>query len=249
MASLSRYLQPLPETDLLAGVFAFLDASLPESLRLAAIEKDFGIGRVESCDEAFFIAKILNSNFRLQFRKCPLRAFLANFRLYHRDDMADALTQAYSLSKRGSDPEAALCGDYTPGFLGLLKALDIEEFREAEIDSSKHRWWNQFAGFHEEGDRFVEYDHRTSDGYLLFRGDRLVWKMKSTRFTVIDVSLRWKTEMNHFISLGNTKGFLNGDFTWPQEDWVNPVTDAEEKAYAEDNTFKKIMERIRAGRE
>jgi hypothetical protein len=44
----------LPETDHLAGVFAFLDASLPENLRLAATEKDFGVGRLEPCDEALW---------------------------------------------------------------------------------------------------------------------------------------------------------------------------------------------------
>lgn len=35
-----------PELDPLPGVFAFLDAALPECLRRAAIEKDFGIGRL-----------------------------------------------------------------------------------------------------------------------------------------------------------------------------------------------------------
>lgn len=35
-----------PELDLLSGVFAFLDASLPECLKRATIEKDFRIGRL-----------------------------------------------------------------------------------------------------------------------------------------------------------------------------------------------------------
>ena len=111
MASFSRYFQPLPETDVLAGVFAFLDASLPESLRVAATEKEFGIGKADPCDDAFFIAKILNSNFRLQWKECPLRVFLAKYRLYHRDDMAAALVSAYNLYKRGDDPEKALLAD------------------------------------------------------------------------------------------------------------------------------------------
>ena len=32
------------------------------------------------------------------------------------------------------------------------------------------------------------------------------------------------------LTLGGTRGFLNGDFVWPDPDWVNPVTDVEEWA-------------------
>lgn len=132
MANLSRYLSPLPETDALAGVFAFLDAALPEDLRRAAEEKDFGIGRVDPCDEAYFIAKILNSHFRLQWKECPLRRFLARYRLYFRDDMAAALTSAYSLHRQGRDSEQALLGNYAVGFYGLLYHRGIEEFKESK---------------------------------------------------------------------------------------------------------------------
>jgi hypothetical protein len=239
-------MKPEPLHPLISGVFAFLD-SLPDDAiprkhsHWSHLYRDQP-GSVERKELADFI----NETFRLQWRECPLRPVLAAYRLYFRDDMADALAAAYLLHRDGKGPEEAFRHDYTPGFLGLLKELDIEEFRKAEMDTWNHRWWNQFASHHKEGDRFVEYDHRTSRGYLLFRGDRLVWKMQTFRYFVIGASLRWKTDKEHFIALGNTKGFLNGDFTWPPVDWVNPVTDEGEKAYDEDNSFKKIMERNRA---
>ena|GEM_PF-6189473 len=51
--------------------------------------------------------------FRLQYRDCPLRKELDKFRLYYRNDMANALTAAYFLHKRGTDPLAALTADFT----------------------------------------------------------------------------------------------------------------------------------------
>lgn len=230
MASLSRYSAPLPETDALAGVFAFLDAALPEDLRRAAEEKDFGIGRVDPCDEAFFIAKILNSHFRLQWSKCPIRGFLAQYRLYYRDDMAAALTSAYSLHKQGGDPEQALRGDYAMGFHGLLYHLDIDEFRNAPQDSYKGRYWSQFRSQYESGDRLVEYRWLPYDGYLLVRGDRLVWEEESIHKCRVGVSLKWNAEVEHFEALGGSKAFLNGQFVWPPPGWVNPVSDEEERA-------------------
>ena len=200
--------------------------------------------------ERNYIADFINETFRLQWRDCPLRSALAEYRLYFRNDMADALAAGYLLHKEGRDPEEAMRADYCPGFVGFLEELDIDEFRKAEDGTWQRRWWNHFAGFYEDGDRFLEYHHRHSSGYLLFRGDRRVWEMENCRFLLTGgPSLRWNTKSDYFISLGNTKGFLNGDFTWPQPDWVNPVTDEEEKAYAEEHTLAKIMARNRDGEE
>lgn len=243
-------MRPEPLHPLITGVFAFLD-SLPEE---AIPRKQFhfskfyrdqpgGIERKE-------LADFLNETFRLQWRKCPLRPVLAAYRLYFRDDMADALAAAYLLHRDRKDAEEALRHDYTPGFLGFLKHLDIAEYHKADPESWKRRWWDRFASFYEEGDKFVEYRSWAYSGYLLFRGDRLVWEMEDCHFLVaFGASLRWQTDKDHFIALGNTKGFLNGDFTWPPADWVNPVTDEQEKAYAENNTLKKIMERNLAASE
>lgn len=217
---------------LILGVFAYLDAvpedSIPSDRFFAPIYSD-------SPEELRKkkLADFINTLFRLQWRECPLRPLLAEYRLYFRDDMAKALAHAYMLHKDGMDPEEALTADYCPGFLGLLSDCDLEEYRKAEPESLKAIWWGNFRGFYEEGDKLVGYRQCTTSGYLLFRGDRLVWKYETTHYCVIGGSLRWKTNVEKFIALGNTKGFINGDFTWPPADWVNPVTDEQEKAYDE----------------
>lgn len=234
---------------LILGVFAYLDAvpedSIPTDRIYASIYRD-------SPEELRKkqLADFINTLFRLQWRECPLRPLLAGYRLYFRDDMALALAHAYMLHKDGKDPEEALTADYCPGFLGLLEELNLDEYLNAESDTWQRRWWNQFAGFYEDGDRFIQYDHRSSNGYLLFRADRLVWKMEDCRFLLTGPSLRWNTKMEKFIALGSIKGFLNGDFTWPPADWVNPVTDEQEKAYAEKSRedFKTRMQEIKEER-
>jgi hypothetical protein len=121
----------------------------------------------------------------------------------------------------------------------------IDEYRKAEDGSWQRRWWNRFAAFYEEGDKFVRYRSWAYSGYILFRGDRRVWEMEDCHYHMTGISLRWKTMVDYYIALGNTKGFLNGDFVWPQPVWVNPVTDEEQKAYEEEHTLAKIMARNR----
>jgi hypothetical protein len=244
------------EPDVLPGVFAFLDASLPEGLKRAAIENDSGIGRrasmpsetqsrqwvmnykIKPPGDRFFmgyivegfereaIAKFLNATFRLQWKGCPLRSYLAEYRLYHRDDMADALAAAYCLHKRGNQPEAALMADYSVECQGLLRHADLDEIRNDTDDSL----WKQFRPFFEEGDRMVYQDRGGSDYYLMVRGDRLVWEVERIHKLIIGSSLKRRAALAHFKSLGGTKGFLNGEFTWPSTDWINPVSDEEEAA-------------------
>ena len=250
--TIAQDLNPLP------GVFAFLDASLPECLRKAAVEKNFGIGRLAPIPsqtqswqhilnskmklpgEQFFIgyvvegyereaiAKVLNATFRLQWKGCPLRPYLAKYRLYHRDDMADALASAYLQHKRGGDPEAALLADYALGFRGLLFPCDIEEFKNAPKDGYLAFFWNHLRPFYEDGDRIVKYESVPYDGYLLVRGDRLVWEIESIHKSVVGVSLNQRAKVDHFKALGGSKAFLNGEFNWPPPDWVNPVSDEED---------------------
>jgi hypothetical protein len=249
-----------PELDPLPGVFAFLDASLPECFRRAAIEKDFGIGRLAPMpsqtsswqhvmnwnlkppgDQFFMgyvvegyereaIAKVLNATFRLQWKGCPLRPFLAKYRLYHRDDMADALAAAYCQHKRGGDPEAALNADYSVEFRGLLYHEDLGKFRNASGDGYLQRLWHPLSVFFEEGDRLVKQDSGPYDYLMLVRGDRLVWKTEMIHKLLIGVSLKRRAAEAHFVALGGCKAFLDGKFTWPPPDWINPVTDEEEAA-------------------
>ncbi len=250
----------VPELDPFPGVFAFLDASLPECLRRAAIENDPGVGRLPPMpsqaeawrhvsnwklkpqgDQFFMgyvvegwereaIAKVLNATFRLQWKGCPLRPFLAKYRLYHRDDMADALAAAYIQHNRDCDPEAALNADYAVNFRGLLYHEDLDSFRNAKGDGYLQRLWHHLRDFFEEGDRIVKHDSGPYEYLLLVRGDRLVWKTEMIHKCVVGVSLKWRAEVDHFKALGGCKAFLNGDFTWPPPDWVNPVSDEEEAA-------------------
>lgn len=262
-----------PELDLLSGVFAFLDASLPESLRRAAVEKDFGIGRlvpmpsktetwqhvmnwnlkppgdeffmgyvVESYERAA-VAKVLNASFRLQWKGCPLRPFLAKYRLYHRDDMADALAAAYGQHKRGGDPELALSADYAINFEGLFYHKDLDEFRNGAKDGFYYPLWCHLSDFFEDGDRLVKHASGPYDYLLLVRGDRLVWKTEMIRKILVGVSLKRKAEEAHFVALGGCKAFLNGEFTWPPPDWVNPISD-EEEAVSLKKLFKDYLAEV-----
>jgi hypothetical protein len=249
-----------PELDPLPGVFAFLDASLPECLRRAAIANDLGIGRLPPMPsqtqswqwainsktkppgEQFFmgyvvegyerevIAKVLNATFRLQWKGCPLRPYLAKYRLYHRDDMADALAAAYVQQKLGGDPETALNADYSISFRGLLYHEDLDKFRNDSKDGFLQGLWNPLSPFFEDGDRLIKHDGGSSDYLLLVRGDRLVWKTEIIHKTLIGVSLKRNAEWDHFKSLGGSKAFLNGEFIWPPPGWVNPVSDEDERA-------------------
>jgi hypothetical protein len=224
---------------LILGVFAFLDA-LPEDLLPPVTWLDSSSRDKPEDKQRKKLAKFLNGAFRLQSWECPLRPLLAGYGLHFRDDMADALAAAYMLHKDGKDPEEALTADYCPGYEGLLCICDLDEYRKAKAGSLNADIWREFSGFYKDGDRLVKYRRYTSLGYLLFRGDRLVWKYKAFRYTVIGASLRRNTDQEKFIALGNTKGFLNGDFIWPPADWINPVTDEQEEAYFKESRVRML---------
>jgi len=84
----------------------------------------------------------------------------------------------------------------------------------------------------------VNYHRPHSIGYLLFRGDRLVWRYEAYHLSRMGPSLRWKKDAEKFEELGGNKGFLNGDFTWPPPDWINPVTDEQQEAYFEEHRVR-----------
>jgi hypothetical protein len=215
---------------LILAVFGFLE-SIPEESIPHGHMSSFAWGDTPEELRRKKLADFINSNFHLQSRECHLRETLAKYRLFYRDDMALALAQAYIFHRCGQEPEQALTADFCPGFLGLLKDLETDTYRKADPESWNGQLWRTFARNYEVGDRFVSYNHRHSLGYLLFRGERLVWKYESAHLSWGWSSLRWNTDADRFIALGNTKGFLNGEFIWPPTDWVNPVTDEQEKAY------------------
>jgi|694.fasta_scaffold06070_15 hypothetical protein len=66
----------------------------------------------------------------------------------------------------------------------------IDEYRKAEDGSWQRRWWNRFADFYEEGDKFVRYRTWAYSGYILFRGDRRVWEMEDCHYHMTGISLR-----------------------------------------------------------
>jgi hypothetical protein len=214
------------------GVFAYLDATLePDLIEEAAnypIEDNRDWLPFRSLRET--VHNQLKGTFRLQYWNCPLSEELGRFRLHHRDDMADALTVAYFLLKRGADPIDALTADYCLIPRGLLTWEDIDKVRaEAPQHDSNAMWWN-FSSFYKPGDRLAEYRRPSERGYLLVRGDRLVWEVAASHMNVSWVSLKFRAELAHFESLGGTRGFLNGDFVWPDPNWVNPVSDEEDAA-------------------
>jgi len=106
-----------------------------------------------------------------------------------------------------------------------LTFVDIDDLRNAERDSYQHQRWAQFSGFHKDGDRLLSYRRPASSGLLLVRGDRLVWEYDEIRYCVVDTSLRWNANYEHFLALGGNRAFLAGEFSWPPPDWINPVTD------------------------
>lgn len=159
-----------------------------------------------------------------QYWDCPLREELAKHQLYHRDDMAEALSAAYYLRKRGGNPVEALEADYCLGPHGLLTWEDIDKVRDAARFDRSAAWW-KFDLLYQEGDRLIHYNLPTLLGLLLVRGDRLVSEFRTVHMCISKVSLRWRADYEHFLSLGGNKGFLAGDFDWPDPNWVNPVTD------------------------
>ena len=214
------------------GVFAYLDAVLtPEQICEAAtheMEEDRNHLRNRSLRGT--VSEIVDRSFRLQFWGCPLRKYLAGFRLYYHLDMADTLTVAYFLLKRGANPIDALTADYSLIPRGLLTWVDIDRVKSNDATKEDRKIWWPFRSFYEQGDRLIEYYYPGNRGYLLVRGDRLVWEDEAFHGNVVCPSLRFQVEDDHFLALGGTRGFLNGDFVWPDPDWVNPVTDEEEWA-------------------
>ena len=214
------------------GVFAYLDVVLTsEQIAEAAshvLEDDRNWLRFRSLRET--VKNMLKGTFRLQLWNCSLTPACERFKIYHRDDMADALTVAYFLLKRGANPIDALTADYCLIPRGLLTWVDIEKMRaKAQPTDSTAMWWN-FNSLYKPGDRIAEYRTHSDRGYLLIRGDRLVWEVEAIHMDVLWVSLQFRAEAAHFEGLGGTRVFLNGDFEWPDPNWVNPVSDEEERA-------------------
>jgi hypothetical protein len=162
--------------------------------------------------------------------------------------MADALTVAYFLLKRGANSIDALTADYCLKPHGLLTWEDIDQVKAELTWDTPRATWGHFQPFYEPGDRLIRYHTPPSRGLLLVRGDRLVWEYEEIHFCVIGRSLRWNADFDHFIALGGNRGFLAGEFIWPPPDWVNPVTDEQEKAYDEEHrqSFKKRLMEAKA---
>jgi len=224
----------------LDGVFGYLLGALsPEALE-AARKHDPGAERSwlpQRCLR-IQIADQLTNTFRLQFRECPLREGMAVFRLYYRDDMADALAVAFFLHLQGRDPITALIADYSVPENGILTWESLDDLKaDAEQNPMNAMSWNRIAPLVRPGDRLVRYRRQPSTGLILVRGDRRVWEEESYRFLSLGPSLRYQTDKQKFESLGGNRAFLAGEFDWPPLGWENPVTDAEEKAFFNEHRF------------
>ncbi len=219
--------------DAVRGVFAYLDAALSPEMRgeLSSSElfkdsesfNDWGSAPNKVVD-------LIIEEFRLMHWGSPIRKALDAYRLFHKTDMANALTCAYSLHLRGMDPGEALNADYCLEWCGILTWTKLEAVKQAYGSSTDHWLWHQFSPFHREGDRFVIYWTPPSMGTLLVRGDRLVWEVEELQALPAGVSLRFQAEDMKFKELGGNRAFLACKFDWPPADWINPVTDEEEAA-------------------
>ncbi len=139
--------------DAVRGVFAYLDATLPPEALDEFTQKDTHRG-----DESFHswhawprkVRDIITDEFRLMYGGAPIRKALDGYRLYHKTDMANALVCAFSLHRKGRDPNEALNADYCLQWGGVLTWRTAEEVKAAGPD---HWLWNRFEGFRREGDR------------------------------------------------------------------------------------------------
>lgn len=222
---------PIPPRELpeaIRGLFAYLDVTLPEEIKadagkpaftLSERHRDFGRSRVR-----IEIGERIGHSFRLQHWGSPLSDALTPYRIYHREDMADALSVAYCLHKRGGSPLQAFTADYALWWGGILSWVDIGAFRQAERDGGGPRIWDYFGVYCRAGDRFLRYGMPSSIGYMLVRGDRLLWERELLHICVPDGDPRWEADYAEFTRLGGCAGFLAGKFTWPPVGWVNPMT-------------------------
>lgn len=210
---------PLSTSKMMTGVFAYLDAVLCFDDQAKAGSQDHGVGIGSQQWDGFRakLAKQILHTFRTQFWGSPLKPILAEFNLFNQEDMSDALAAAYCRYKAGRDPVEALNADYGINHGGLLSWVDMDKFRAdaADMESSEARVWGQFIPEFKSGDRIVHFSLPTSLGYMLVRGDRLVWSVSTLHMSINGVSPSRNAATEKFKALGGYKGFFAGEFTWP----------------------------------
>lgn len=220
----------LTVSKMLNGVFAYLDAVLPEAEQVEAAAKDHGvgIGTKECTGFRCKLAKDIMHTFRTQFWGSPLKPVLAEFNLHNQEDMADALAAAYCRHKAGRDPVEALNADYAINHGGLLSWVDLDKLREdaTKTGSEAARVWGQFQGEYRAGDRVVHYSLPALAGYMLVRGDRLVWEVETLHMTIAGANTAHQAAMERFKSLGGYPAFFAGKFTWPPLGGINDTAKA-----------------------
>lgn len=192
------------------GVFGYIEATLPPAQRQMAGNGSQGVGRstMDQSSVRQSIAKEINRVFRLQYWGCPLRDELEGFRLYHNNDMADALAAAYCLHKAGESPLPALMADYAVNWGGVLSWVDLDEYKRGSKESRIGHNWNEFQPFFRNGDRFVHYSLPTLTGTMLVRGDRLVWEKQALQMCVPNGNPQWDASFQAFKERGSYKAFF-----------------------------------------
>lgn len=210
---------PLSPTSHIFGVFSFLNAALSPEQNGYARQWNETMKRSDwLTDPLTQIVNTIKHSFALQNRQSGVRRELAPYRLYYRDDMADALAKAYCLHLQARNPADALSADYIVPAHGILRWADMDEER-AEAESTKSfAPWRHFASHYDKGDRLLTYDTPSSKGYILVRGDRRVWEIESLHLCILGVSGLWRTKYNRFLALGGNRAFLAGEFSWPAEE-------------------------------
>lgn len=192
------------------GVFGYLDATLTQNLIEEAAVYDLEHIREHEINDPWpfnsvrrVVRDTIQNVFRLQHWGCPLRKEFDKFRLFYQADMADALTAAYFMLKRGEDPIKALQADYSLQPYGILTWEDIDKYKAVyrrdydpltgekiviEDEDYLESIWQHFSRFHKEGDRLIRYGWPSSSGFLMVRGDRLVWEYQAAHMPTMPLS-------------------------------------------------------------
>lgn len=200
------------------GVFAYLEAVLSEEDLEFFATTEIGKGDevlTQWDSPARRVVDRITDEFRLMHWGSPIRKALADYRLYHKTDMACALTCAFALHRQGRDVNEALRADYTLQWGGVLRWATAEEIRSGRESDFL---WPQFSPFVQKGDRFVHYSLPTQIGTMLLRGDRLVWCVQRLLMSGVERCLEWEARNDKFKALGGIRGFLAGEFDWPPTD-------------------------------
>ncbi|MBK9991054.1 MAG: hypothetical protein IPP19_10045 [Verrucomicrobia bacterium] len=220
---MSESTKPSEIPNIIRGVFAFLDATIaPEIVKQIAQGSTVDLQSDRYGSVLRTLAESIKTEFHLMHWGSEVRKALDAYRLYSAHDMADALSKAYILQRRGEDPRLAFRADYSLKKAGLLYWMTAGDLDTEYFLGATNR--QECRELYRHGDRFVRAETPGNFDLFHLRGDRVVKRVLLTHgSTGPEISTRWLADVAKFEELGGTAGFLAGKFIWPPPDWVNPI--------------------------